>query len=173
MAVDSNFYKQKQWKGLYYALGFLIIVVLITGWLFFFNNRLASEISDLKEQISQREDSIKDRRKDKNIETYYIYNRNESILEELAEKSQIPTFVEHALRTMVRYDLVFEGFSYSNWQISLNATSESNDKGLAHTKVSKFVNEYNKSESSLFELQWIENFSWQDNIRFPIIFTIK
>lgn len=173
MAVDSNFYKQKKTKSIYWSLGLLLFVILGTWGLFFYNGFLEKENDQLVQDILQREKSIEDLRKDKNIEAYYIYNLSENILEDLYEKSQISDFVEHALRTMVRYDMTFEAFSYSNGEISLNGIAESNDEMVAYQKLAKFIDEYNKSETSLFELQNIDNFSWQNDIKFPMKFIVK
>lgn len=173
MAIDSNFYKQKQTRGIYFALGFLVLVIVGTGALFFYNIHLDAKNTELKQEISQREASIEELRKDKNIEAYYIYNPNKSILDTFTQQSQIPTFIEHTLRTMIRYDITFEDFSYEQGELRLNAIAESTDKGLAYSKIVKFLTEYNVNEASLFELQPIENFAWQDNIQFPVKFAVK
>jgi len=173
MAADWKFYTQKKSKGIYYSFAFLLLIIVGTVGLFFYNTHLTEQNQELLSQISQRQNSIDALRQDKNIEAYYIYNLNQDILTNLWEKSQISTFVKHALSTMIGYDLTFESFTYNSGEISVNAVSESSDKGLAYTKVVKFLSEYNKNQRSLFELQPIENFTWQDSIKFPISFTVK
>jgi len=173
MAVDSKLYTQGKAKGIYYSFIFLILVILGTVGLYFYNNYLSEQNESLLSQINQRQSSIDALRQDKNIEAYYIYNLNQEILSELGEKSQISTFVKHALSTMIGYDITFDSFTYSNGEISMNVVSESSDKGLAYTKVVKFLNEYNKNQRSIFELQPVENFTWQDSIKFPISFIVK
>lgn len=173
MSIDSNFYKNKKTKSIYYALWFLIVTLLTTGGLFFYNNHVAAQNQQLLSQISQRQDSIKNLKQDKNIEAYYIYNLNQDILQDLADKSQISNFIKHTLSTMISYDMLFEGFTYNSWEIDLSASAESNAEGLAYTKVIKFLNEYNKNQRSLFVLEPVENFTGQDTINFPVTFTIK
>lgn len=112
MAIDSNFYKKKQARGVYFTLGFLLFVIVGTAALFFYNTYLDTKNTQLQQEISQRKLSIEELRKDKNIEAYYIYNLNKSILDTFTQQSQIPTFIEHALRTMIRYDVTFQDFSY-------------------------------------------------------------
>ncbi len=173
MPVDSSFFKNKKNKGLYFGLWFLVLVCVLTWALFFYNSTIEKQNDHILSQIQQTETSIKNERKDKNIAAYHVYNLNKEVFDNLSDKSQVSKFVEHALRTMVRYDLVFENFSLSGDEITLNVSAESNDKWLAYSKIIKFLNEYNKSETSLFTLEQVENFTGQDNIKFPIRFTIK
>lgn len=149
------------------------MVCIATGGLFFYNSTVEAENDHILSQIQQTESSIKNERKDKNIAAYHVYNLNKEVFDNLSDKSQISKFVEHALRTMVRYDLVFENFSLNGDEITLNVSAESNGKGLAYAKIIKFLSEYNKSETSLFTLEQVENFTGQDTIKFPIRFTIK
>lgn len=173
MAIDSSFYKQKKSRSIYYALGFLILVILATGGLYFYNWHLQKSIGALEIQVYERENAIDNLRQDKNIEVYYIYNLNKKTFDSIYEGSQISSFVKHAMSTMIGYDLTFDGFNYNTNTITLNATAETNERSLAYTKVAKFLNEYNKNEKSLFVLQPVENFTGQDNIKFSVTFLLQ
>ncbi len=173
MAIDSGFYKNKQKTGIYISIVFLVLVILVTAGMFLYNQKLETQIAQTDEQITERNNAIAERKKDPNIESYDLYELNKDTLDSMAERSDIPAFVEHALRTMVKYDLVFQDFNYNGGDISINAFAESNDKGLAYSKIVKFLNEYNKNESSLFILEQVENFTGQNEIQFPVTFTLK
>ncbi|GEM_PF-2520483 len=173
MTIEKEFFKKKKKKDMYLSLVFLLLVILSTVALFFYSGRVEAENISLLQQITERKSSIEKLREDKNIEAYYLYNLNRKVLDEMTKNSEISKFVEHSLRVMVRYDLIFENFTYNNGEVYLNAVSESNDRGLAYKKIIKFMNEYNKNETSLFHLEPINSFSGQDNIKFPVIFSIK
>jgi len=171
--INANFYKKKKTRGIYFSIVFLLIVIVGTIALSFYNKNLDGENKNLLEEISTRETSIKKLKKNKNIEAYHIYNMNRKVLDTLAEKSKIPTFIEHILRTMIHYDLTFENFSYIDGGLTLGVIAKTNEKGLAYSKVIKFIDQYNKSKKWLFYLGEIENFSGQDSIKFQANFTLK
>ena len=159
MAIEKKFFEKKRARDVYLALIFLVFVCIVTGALFFYNRWIISENEILEQQITEREVSINKLNKKKDIEAYYIYSLNQKILDRMAQDSKISKFIEHTLKVMIRYDLVFENFSYSNGKINLSATSESNERGLAYTKIIKFMKEYNKNKASLFHLEPIQSFS--------------
>lgn len=173
MAIDTNFYKQKKGRGIYYSSAFLVIAIITTVALFFYNRHIENENATLVSQVSQRNASIKELKQDKNIEAYHIYNLNQDVLKKLEHESQIARFIKHALSTMIQYDLAFEGFQYNAGTIDVNAIAESNEKSIAYAKVITFLSKYNLDEKSLFTLSAIENFSGQDSIKFPIKFEVK
>ena len=173
MPIDSKFYKQKKSKSFYYAIGFLIFVILITGGLYLYNTMVTNANSDLDANINNLKASIDKLKDDENIKAYSLYASNKATFDWLTAKSQIPDFVKNVKKSLTVYWLELSGLNYSDGTIAVKVISESDSRSKSYEKVVKFLKNYRASEESIFKL---ENISWvtgQDKITFDVNFTVK
>lgn len=173
MALDINYYKKKDARSISLAFWLFISVAVLTLALFFYNSYLSKNNVRLETELKQMQTSIDELRKDKNIESYYLYSQNKASFEKLKKQSNITPIIEHLMSVMIRYDLVFNSFSYNEGKISLRAYSESSEWGLAYKKIVKFIDEYNMKEDSLFHIDSISEYTGHDKIEFPLSMKLK
>lgn len=173
-AVDTKFYDKKKSSTFYIAVLFLLIILAITGGLFFYNSQLQKQNIDLNSQIEQLSSSIKNIQQDSNIQAYSIYEKNQDFLEKLAEQSKIPSFVSHLRKHFAIHGLDSKGFSYSQWWISVELSAQTNESGYAYQKVVKFLRDYNALwEDALFTPRFVAVFDGYDKINFTGDFKLK
>jgi len=148
MAVDLNYYKKKDIHSLYASLAFLALVVVATFSLFLYNGHLEKKNVFLEETLVGIENSVFEIRKEKDIQSYEIYSQNKNVFERLEKYSQITPMIEHLMGVMLKYDLVFKSFNYSDGNVQLEAYSETAGSP-AYKKIVKFIDDYSVLEEAL------------------------
>lgn len=172
MAVDLNYYKKKDIHSLYLSLAFLFFIVLGTVVLYFYNGYLANKNLSLEEQLLWIENSIAEIREEKDIQSYEIYSQNKAVFERMGKYSQISPMIEHLTWVMLKYDLVFKSFDYSDGEIELEAYSETIGTH-AYKKIVKFIDDYSILPEALFTLGEVNSYTGYDKIDFPLNFQLK
>ena len=173
MPIDSKFYKQKKAKSFYYAIAFLIFVIVLTWALYIYNTTIVNQNTDLDTNISRLESSIEKLKNDENIKAYSLYSSNKNTFDDLTAKSQVSDFIRNVKKTLSRYWLELWSFNYSDGKILVKVSSESDTRSKAYEKIVKFLKNYRESEESMFML---ENISWvtgQDKLSFNVTFVVK
>ncbi|MCD5375082.1 hypothetical protein LR010_01355 [Candidatus Gracilibacteria bacterium] len=174
LAVDTKFYEKKKSSTFYTAVGFLLLVLVLTGGMFFYNTQLDKQNTELETQITQLSTSIESLKLDPNIQTYSIYERHEAFLTKLAKESNIPSFVAHLKKYFAISGIDAKGFNYSQGVVSVSLSSQTNDNGYAYQKVVKFLRDYNNlGEEALFTAQFVPVFEGYDRINFKGEFKLK
>lgn len=172
-AVDTNYYKQKKESMFYLSLGFLIVVILVTGWLYAYFQSVVSQRDDISTAINQIDTSISERLSNPNIQAYNVYEKNRGLLEKMSYESKITAFVNHLKKNFIKYSVSGEWFSYNNGLVSVAMSAETNDNGYAYEKVLKFIRWYETDEKAIFELEDISTFTWYDQIKFDGSYQLK
>jgi len=173
MPLDSKFYKKKKAKSFYYAVWFLILVLVLTWGLYTYNSMLVNANTDLDTDIARIDASVDKLQNEENIKAYSLYSSNKNTFSELTTKSQVPAFVIHIKKALVNRWLDIWSFNYSNGRVTVKITSESDTTVQAYEKVVKFLNSYRQDESSLFTLENITSVTGQDKITFDASFVVK
>ena len=132
--LDAKFYEQKKQGTFYTAVWFFLIVVFLTGGLYFYKTKLVSQQDELQKKIEIISGSITDIENDPNIQIYSMYESNKLLFQKLDEYSQIPTFVAHLKKYFAKYDIEAKGFDYQNGSVTINLSSETNERGFAYQK---------------------------------------
>jgi len=172
MAVDLNYYKKKDIHGLYLSLGFFGVIIFITIALYFFNIYTNGKNEELQQKLTSLESSVSELKKDKNIESYYIYSQNTEAFAKLEKDSQVSAMIEHLTGIMLKYDLAFDSFQYSNGEVKLS-TKTTSENLPAFKKVVKFVEDYSQRDDALFTVKGINEFTGYDQINFPLTLELK
>lgn len=155
-------YKANKYNPLLLSLAFLVITILLTWWIYFYNLSIVNENSSLDKEINTKELSIIELEKDSKVVVSLLYNSNKSSIRKLENYSNITLFIDHISKLERVYGIIFRWFNYSGWKLGLSAVS-SNDSiwNINYKKVSKFIWEYRKNENkeALFDLSLVKNIS--------------
>lgn len=165
-------------RSYYWSIAFLALVIIITLWLFFYNNNLVSKHEKLNDEITQKTNELKKDLENPKIQLYKIINRNKEILDRLENNSKVTKFIDHLNYIEDIYDINFSWFSLNSsiiWTEAIIITDEYTDIDykLAYQKFTNFVSKYRADENALFELEFINRISWQDELKFNLNFIIK
>ncbi len=187
MAIDNNFYKNRKLKDFYFSLWFLVLTIILTLFLYFYNLNIESQNKDLKKELVKVNNDINKLEENKSIIVYNIYSKNKAIFDRTTKQSKIPTFIRHLKRVYKDYNVEFRWFSYSNWRINTKVFVPTDEKKIiyndwekkysdikiAYMKTINLLEVYNQSSNALFRLDKVTKFSWYNNMKFNAIFTIK
>lgn len=155
------------------SISFFVIVLLITWFAHFYNNSLTADIEKLKSNIVKIEWNIKDIKKDRHVQIYSLLEWNKMILHSYSIMNKIPTYINHLNIIQAKYDLKFAWFNLNNWELSSSIEIISDNNGIAFQKTRDFIKNYRLDKKSLFELDFINQIQWMDQMRFNISFKIK
>jgi len=169
---EVNFITQKK-NELKNPLIFLWFVVIVSLGLFLFNWRLDYTNKDLDTKISDRVADIKTLENDPKIQVYSLIEANKTTIDNLEKRSHITKYINHLKAISKKYDMSFDGFSLSKWEINTITLINSSEKWIAYAKTRDFIKNYRIDENSLFDLNFISSVEWMDSMKFPIIFKIK
>ncbi len=171
--VDTTFYKNKKSMNFYFALGFLLIVILGTLGLYFYNSNVIRTTSELESEISRIEKSIDEVQSDPLVTIYNVYSQNKKLLDTKALESQIPLFVSHLKKNFIKYWVEAKGFAYTWGEITTSLSNQTTDNGYAFEKVVRFLREYPQDEKALFDINMIESFEGYDRIWYETTFVLR
>jgi hypothetical protein len=87
--------------------------------------------------------------------------------------NKIPTYINHLGDIQTKYDIKFTWFILSDLWLDTIVEVKSDDKAIAYQKARDFIKNYRKDPDALFNLDFINQISWMDNIKFKVHFKIK
>lgn len=156
-------------------LVFLVLTLLTSLGLFFYNSNVSKSISVSKFEKEKIEKSISDlKNKNNEIQIYNLLMENKSVILELDKRNKVIEYINHLKSISILYSIDFWGFSMRDWVISTSAISKSIDnQSIAYMKVVDFMKKYKIKEDALFDLWFIGSFQWMDTMKFNIEFTLK
>jgi len=166
-----NISKKKKWNTK--SIVFLLFVVLSTVAMNFYNNSIKNDIEKIKSEISVYESSINDVKKDKKIQIYSLLELNANVLDTYKRNNKITTYINHMNVIQAKYDLVFKWFTFSNWELSTKAEIISDDKAIAYQKTRDFLRDYRKDKKALFDLDFVNQITGMDDMKFKVNFKVK
>lgn len=170
---SENIVNDKYSKTLYASLGIFIFVLILTIWLYFYNNSLSKKIVNTTSDIAKVDDSIKKINEDWKVRIYNIIKNNTVFIENYKKLSQITDFIWTLNWLSKDYNVSFTSFSYSNATIKTQAVVKNDDISLSSEKLNKFLSDFRLKDDHKFSLSFINNFSWQEQIKFNVEFKIK
>lgn len=173
MPIDSKFYKQKKSKSFYYAVGFLLFVILVTWALYAYNMMIVGGNTDLDTNITRLESSIKKLQDDEWVKAYSLYSANKNTFDKLSSASEVPSFVKEVKKTLTKYWLELSGFNYANGVVSVKVISESDTRSKSYEKIVKFLKNYRLEEKAIFDLESISWVTGQTKMNFTVNFVLK
>ena len=112
MAIDHTFYTQKRDKGLYASIFFLVLVVIGTVSMYFYNVYLDNQNTQLSNAVIHYDASINEIKKDKRLQVYELLKLNEKAITNLALKSNVSSYIKYLKAIGSKYGITFEGFNY-------------------------------------------------------------
>lgn len=153
--------------------GFLALSVSIVIWLFLFNSYFENKIQNLDENIGKYNTSIKKLQENRSVQVYTLLEENKKIIESLEKKSKINNFIYNIRELQNTYLIKFNWFNYSNWIIAMTASVPFDINSTAANRVSYFIKNYREDKNSLFDLDFINTFNWNDSMTFNVNFKLK
>lgn len=157
---------------------FLIFVLVLTIWLYFYNNHLIVEQAKKESVISEYEKSIDSYKENKELKMYSLVQLNSKSLDLLEKNSKVTNFLDHMDYIKNTYDIDFRWFTLNKTFISTSILVKSDEYSemeyrLAYQKLVDFISKYKDDENSLFDLSFINRIVWHDEMKLSINFTIK
>lgn len=175
-----NYIESKK-VSLVWPIIFLVIVVVTTLWLHWYNYYLQKQVENLRTKSIELNNTAETLNNNPEIQAYLLLDGNKNIINELDKRSKITDYMKHldSLQTKEKYDLVFEGFSINKWEITTTVTTSSSIDGntqsgsLAYEKTARFIKEYRNDQDALLDLGFVNLIEWMDNMKYNVVFTIK
>ena len=171
--AELNVINKKTSSSYMTSLVFLIIVIVSTVGLNYYNNSLITEVESIKNSINTIDDNIAEVEKDKNLQIYSLLELNKWVIESYEKMNNITKYINHMNIISRVYDLEFTGFNLSNWVLSTNIEIMSDDNWIAYVKTKDFIKKYRNDAKALFDLSFINSVEWMDIMKFKVDFKIK
>lgn len=167
--------EEKNEKHNLIKIGYILLAlsILIVWGLFWFNYYLETKIDVLEKNITQYDNSIKEKQKDKKIQVYNLLKDNKKVIEDLDKKSQINKFIYHIRELQNTYRVVFKWFNYTNGIVSMSAYIPFSPDMTAANRATYFIKSYREDKNALFDLDFINTFNWYDNMTFNVNLKLK
>lgn len=171
---ETNFITNKN-KLPFAPIVFLLITVIITISLFFYNYYLNSKNNEILANIESREISIKELNSDTRIQVYSLLEANSYSFFELEKRNKITLYISHLEKISNDYWLRFDWFNFSDWKLTTTVFSETTESSkLGYNKTVDFIREYRKNSDSLFDLEFINSVEWSaDSMKYNISLNLK
>lgn len=139
----------------------LIVVAIITWFIYYLNSSLVKQIEQWQNLISSYASQIENINKSPEIAAYDIVkNSSEQIKKEITD-SQASIYVREMIKLWKTSKIVFSWFSFDWEKISTEAKAISrDDKTKAISIVSSFIKEFRTTKNAMFILDPITAISW-------------
>lgn len=172
--VKQEIYKNKGSRFIYIVTFFFVLILFLTLSLYFYNSHLDNKISNLEDEISQKEVSIKSKKDNKLIQIYNLYTLNKVALDRLEKYSKITKYIDHLSEISSVYNLNFSWFNYSAWVLNTKVTSISDERWIDYQKTANFIKSYRNDTNVLFTLDFINKITSQDDRQeFDVTFELR
>lgn len=173
MSDVTKTFKYSQ-SGKKWSLFLLASVILITVWFAVYNHFLTKDINKITAQITEHESRIETLEWEKSVYIYSLIKTHKKVLDEMDQRSMVTKYMDHLEKMKAHYDFEIRGFELSWWKISSKVTFNNNQLWLAYKKATRFISDYREDTSALLDLDFIPSVSsTDDNIKFPVLFTLK
>ncbi len=157
-----------------FSLYFLIFVLVLTIWLYGYNFYEQSQISKIENTIQEKQKALSEKKRQKNIVVYNLYNSNKWVFKKLEKYSKIADYITHLDQIWYKYSLNFKWFSYSNWELSTKAYSISDNNAIDYQKTVNFLRKYSKDKQAKFIVEPLNSVKTKDDRQeFNLKFKLK
>jgi len=165
-------------KSIIVSLIIFTVVILITWTLAYSNSILNAKNAKVQDKILTIENEIEEIKKDKMIQIYSLVEERKELLELKEKYNKIPAYVKELRSIWDDYGLSFKDFSYREGSITTKATAqfwndESNIAGTAAWKIKTMLSEYRKNDEKIFDIEFVESFTWNTEIKFTMNLNLK
>lgn len=164
---------KNKWLSITAPVILLILVLLSTIWLYWYNYVVEWKNEKLDIRISEKETEITKIKEDKNIQVFALISDNDRVLKKLESYSQITKFIEWLTYIEDNYGLILEWFNYSNWIITTKAITNPDKIGNAYIATSSFIEKYRKDKNAIFKLPFISKVVWNSDMSFNLKLEVK
>ena len=174
MSLENEIYKESKIKILNLPFVFLILVLVLTIWLYWYNYFLSGKISDLDNELTQKQKILAEKKQQQLLKVYNLYTLNKQTIARLNKYSQIRIFMNHLEYITNKYNVIFKGFNYKSWELTTMAYTVSDNEVIDYQKTVNFLREYKKDKNALFTIKpikWVNTFD--NKQKFEITFKIK
>lgn len=173
--VTTNEYKTdtKTYKAMNLSAWVFVFVILCTFWLYFYNQSIKNTIVSSQTELTQLENDIQKINQDEKVKLYTLIQANKQNLEKYKTLSEVPKIINTFRALTLTYQIAFEWFSYSAWEITTNARAMNDAVSLASTKTQKFFEYFRKKDEHMFSLAFVNFFEWQEQLQFSVKFNVK
>lgn len=174
MVATADYIKNSGlYKSLYISSWIFIFVIFLTVWLYFYNLSLEKKVNNLTSELSTINNYVKELNENDKVKLYTLIKTNSVFLDKYLNLSQVPLFINNVKELAKSYNITFAWFSYSNFNINTQATCNDDSINLAHQKAENFINYFRNENQDIFSLWFINNFTWQEQIKFNTSFLVK
>ncbi len=163
----------KKQKKNFTSIIFLVVVIIATALLHFYNSTLSTDIEKIKMNISSYNSNIREVQKDKKIQIYTLLELNDNVIRSYKLMNKIPKYINHLKDIETIYGVKFSWFNLNNMKLNSKIKVISDDKAIAYQKTRDFLKKYRNDPNALFNLEFVNQFEWMDNMQFKVEFTIK
>lgn len=164
---------QKKPKKNMNSIVFLVIVLLSTILMSFYNISVKKDIEKIKMNISSIDDSINEVKQDKKLQIFSLLESNNNVINSYKMMNKITTYINHMNVIQAKYDLKFKWFSLNNWELFSDIEIVSDNKAIAYQKTRDFLKWYRADSKALFDLDFVNKIEWMDDMKFKAHFKIK
>lgn len=168
--------KKKTPAGLIISWGLLLLSILATGGIYFYNSWIEKSNIALKWKVAEIQSNIEDLKKDDKIQVASLISKNKLMLQKKEYFSQIPTFFKYINEISETHSIDFESFKYRDWVITMDAVAQWWQWSESYKKIVDFIKEYREddiSNSQYFDLWFVQSFENDWDIRFEVNFEVK
>jgi len=170
--------KKNVFSGILFPVIILSLILTSTGTLYYYENKIDNDNKILSGDIAKAKETIKEIKKDENLQIYDILIKNEQTINKLNSYSQIPRFIKGFDYIEKKYKLSLEWFNYSNWVINTQSTVSFLKSDSSYITTADFIKKYRIDEKVDFKLPFISNFKsyWtleKRNMKFNIKLEVK
>jgi len=165
--------KQKKSAMLIFSYVFFAISILLAIWIFILTMYYDKKVDKLQWEISTYENSINVKKENKEIQVYSLLQENKKIIDSLDKKSKIKVLVSHVRNIESTYWIKFSWFNYNNWLLTFWVVAPFSSDSYASDRVSYFIKSYREDKNALFNLDFINSFTWFDSMNFSISLKLK
>lgn len=158
---------------LYVSIWIFVFVLIVSIWLYFYNSYLSKKVDNVKSEISFVEENIKKINEDEKVKLYTLIKSNWIFLDRYKYISNIPEYINNLVTLSKKYNISFQWFNYSAWELSTEVVALNDAVSLAYLKTKNFLEYFRKKDKNIFSLGFVDSFIWQENIKFGVKFKIK
>jgi len=162
----QKIYKKEKINSFYLSIWFLIISILITTGLYFYNLNIIKANAEINSNIKIKTKSISELEKDPNVIASSLYNLNKTSINKLEDYSKITTYINHIYDLSKTYNINFKGFNYSLGKLNTTVIANSDSFwNINYMKAAKFIKEYreNVNNNFLFDLELVKSVTTKDD----------
>lgn len=171
--AEMNLNTKKPISSYTMSILFFAVVVVATILMFLYNSFLSWQVEELESKISWIEISIKAVEQDESLQIYSLLELNKEAISKYENMNRITEFINHMNTIKWKYNLDIKWFDLKNWEIETLIRSSSDNEWIAYEKTKEFISNYRVDELAMFDLLFVNSFTWMDDMKFKVNFKIK